>query len=84
MNTQKVAITIPKKLVMEIDELSRNKGMSRSKFISIALRESLMHEKGRHVKDAYDRVFSDESLRKEQLNTANWFEKLGCEEGQEW
>jgi metal-responsive CopG/Arc/MetJ family transcriptional regulator len=84
MNTQKVAITIPKKLVTMIDDISKKRGLSRSKFISTVLMEKLMSERNRHIKDAYDRIFSDKSIRKEQLNYARWFEGLGTEEGQEW
>ena len=84
MNTQKVAVTIPKELVVMIDDISKKRGLSRSKFISSVLREKVTSERKRHVKDAYDRVFSDESIRKEQLNCARWLEGLGSEEGQEW
>ncbi len=84
MHTQKVAITIPKELVMMIDDISKKKGLSRSKFISIILREKLTSEKNRLIKDAYDLAFSDESIRKEQHNCAKWFGGLGTEEGQEW
>jgi len=84
MHTQKVAITIPKELVTMIDDISRKKGLSRSKFISTVLREKVVSERNRHVRDAYDRIFSDESIRKEHLNCARWFEGLGTEEGQEW
>ena len=84
MHTQKVAITIPKELVMLIDDISKKRGVSRSKFISAVLREKIMSERNRHVKDAYDQVFSDESIRKEQLDCARWFEGLGTEAGQEW
>ena len=84
MHTQKVAITIPKELVIMVDDISKKRGLSRSKFISIVLRETLMSEKNRQIKDDYDRVFSDESIRKEQHSCARWFEVLGAEEGQEW
>ena len=84
MHTQKVAITMPKKLVSMVDDVSRKKGLSRSKFISMVLREKLLSEKNRHIKDAYDQVFSDESIKKEQLNAARWFEGLGTKKGQEW
>ena len=84
MHTQKVAITIPKELVTMIDDISKKKGLSRSKFISTVLREKVVSERNRHVRDAYDRIFSDESIRKEQLNCARWYEGLGTQEGQEW
>ncbi len=84
MLTQKVAITIPKDLIIMIDDISRKKGLSRSKFISTVLRERLVLERNRHIKQTYDKVFSDESIREEQLNCAGWFEGLEIEEGQEW
>ncbi|GBC61394.1 hypothetical protein DENIS_2354 [Desulfonema ishimotonii] len=84
MNTQKVAITIPKHLVMTIDTMSRQQGISRSRLISRMLEEKVAEEKKRLLKDAYDTVFSDESLCKEQLETVRWFEGADEGEGQEW
>jgi len=84
MHTQKVAISIPKELVTMIDDISKKRGLSRSKFISTVLREKLISERNRHIKNAYDLAFSDESIRKEQLSCAKWFEGLGTEDGQEW
>lgn len=84
MNTQKVAITIPKKIVMMIDMISKKQGISRSRYISSVLREKLADEQERIIKEAYDRVFSDAEIRKEQLETVNWFEESGHVEGQEW
>ena len=71
MNTQKVAITMPAELVTIIDDISNQQGISRSKFISNALREKVLNEKERQLKDAYNRVFSDELIRKEQLETSS-------------
>ncbi len=84
MNTQKVAITIPMNLVNIIDVISKQRGLSRSKFISIVLEEKITEERDRSIKEAYDRIFSDESVSNEQLQTAGWFEGSGNTEGQEW
>ncbi len=84
MNTQKVAITVPKDLIVVIDEISRLKGISRSKFISRVLREKVRDEKDQQLREAYNRVFSDDSIRKEQLDTAEWLEGSGNNEGQRW
>jgi len=84
MNTQKVAITIPKNIVVMIDMISKHKGISRSRYISSVLREKLADEQERGLKEAYDRVFSDAEIRKEQLETVNWFEESEHFEGQEW
>ena len=84
MNTQKVAITIPADLVVMIDDISKQKGLSRSKYISTVLREKVLSEKERQIKDSYNRVFSDDSIKKEQLQTAIWFDGTGYQGGQEW
>ena len=84
MNTQKVAITIPVDLVTMVDEISKERGMSRSKYISTVLREKVLNERERQLRDAYNQVFSDDSIKKEQLETALWFEGAGNKAGQEW
>ncbi len=84
MNTQKVAITIPTELVTIIDAITKQRGISRSKFISNMLREKIFDEKNKQIKDAYNLIFSDEKIRKEQVETASWFEGTGSKEGQEW
>ena len=84
MNTQKVAISMPPDLVATIDGISRKLGVSRSKYISSILREKIREERQRALKEAYDRVYSDESIREEQLETLRFFEGAGNGEGQEW
>ena len=84
MNTKKVAITMPTQLVSMIDDISKLKGMSRSKFISTVLSENVLNEKEKQLKAAYNRVFSDEAIRKEQLEVASWLESAGSRKGQEW
>ncbi len=41
-----------------------------------------MDEQAREIREAYDRVFSDESVVQEQLDTAAWLEGSGKDEGQ--
>ena len=84
MNTQKVAITIPSDLVIMIDDISKQMGLSRSKYISTVLREKILSEKERQIKDSFNRIFSDDSIKKEQLQTAIWFDGTGNQGGQEW
>ena len=84
MRTEKIAITIPSDLVSVIDEIRGKRGISRSKFITNILREKIKDDRAREIKEAYDRIFSDESVIKEQLETATWFEGSGKNEGQEW
>ena len=84
MNTKKVAITVPKDLIIIVDEISRLKGISRSNYISMVLRDKVRGEKEQKLRDAYNRVFSDDSIRKEQLDTCEWFEQSGDNEAQGW
>ena len=84
MNTQKIAITIPSDLLDIIDKTTEQRSMSRSKFISLLLREKLLEERNRQLKDEYDRVFSEKAICDEQFKTAMWFDGAGSREGQEW
>jgi metal-responsive CopG/Arc/MetJ family transcriptional regulator len=84
MSTQKVAITVPTELVAIIDDISRQRGISRSKLISNILKEKILNEKEKQIKAAYNRVFSDALILKEQIDTASWFEGAGNKKGQEW
>ncbi len=84
MHTQKIAITMPTDLVLMIDDISKKRGLSRSRYISIALQEKMDAEKKIRLKNAYDKVFSDETVCKEQLETSRWLEGGEVDEGQEW
>jgi metal-responsive CopG/Arc/MetJ family transcriptional regulator len=84
MNTQKIAITVPSDLLDIIDKTTEQRCISRSKFISLLLREKLLEERNRQLKDQYDRVFSDSAVCDEQIKTAVWFDGAGSPEGQEW
>jgi metal-responsive CopG/Arc/MetJ family transcriptional regulator len=84
VNTQKVAITVPKNILTIIDKISRTKGISRSKLISSMLAQKLEDEKYAYLKNSYDAVFDDDSIKEEQRSTAQWFEKAGNESGREW
>jgi hypothetical protein len=84
MRTEKVAITIPSDLVAVIDDIRSRKGVSRTKFITMLLRQKIQDEQARKIREAYDRVFSDPSLAKEQVDTAAWFDSVGSDAGQVW
>jgi metal-responsive CopG/Arc/MetJ family transcriptional regulator len=84
MRTEKVAITIPSDLVATIDAIRSRRGVSRSKFITLLLRQKVQDEQERDIRETYDRIFSDEAVVKEQLDTAAFLDGSGKEEGQEW
>ena len=84
MHTQKVAITIPKNILIMIDNISQAKGISRSKLIASMLKQKLAEEKAIYLKNAYDSLFEDDAVKAEQHSMALWFENAGNEGGQEW
>jgi metal-responsive CopG/Arc/MetJ family transcriptional regulator len=67
-----------------IDEISKKRGISRSKLISNMLRQKIIDERDKQINEAYNQVFSDDSIQKEQLDTSIWFDGSGSKEGQEW
>lgn len=84
MNTHKVAITIPNDIITVIDKISKEEGISRSRYISLVLRDKIKGEYEKKITSAYNNVFSDESMQKEQLETSEWFEGSDDNEGEAW
>jgi len=84
MHTQKIAITIPQDILATIDEISQGQKISRSKFISAVLKEKIQEEKNKQIRHTYDRVFDDETIRKEQMEWVNGVRGPESEEGVEW
>lgn len=84
MHTQKVAITMPEMVLKEVDTLSKLSGISRSRYITLAVREKLENEKKRMITESYNKVFSSDDICKEQLEMASNFDTAGFEGGQEW
>ncbi len=84
MNTQKIAISMPSDLLTSIDNIRKKKKLSRSKYISSLLREKISAEKNIEIQKIYDAVFSDDKIKKEQLETSQFYEGAGREEGEEW
>jgi metal-responsive CopG/Arc/MetJ family transcriptional regulator len=84
MTTQKIAISMPEDLIKDIDLISKTKGLSRSRYIASALGAKVADAKKGLLKEAYDRVFSDEKIQREQTDAAKWFEGADSEGGQEW
>jgi metal-responsive CopG/Arc/MetJ family transcriptional regulator len=63
MRTERITISIPSDLVSMIDDIRIRRGASRSKFITLLLREKIMDEQAREIREAYDRVFFAEESK---------------------
>ena len=84
MTTLKVAISMPEKLVNEVDKARKKESMSRSGYITRLVRQAIRNERQEQLKAAYDRIFSDPDVSDEQKTNAVFFEKVGNDRGQEW
>ena len=84
MTTVKVAISMPRELVKEVDAVRKEEDISRSGYITKLVRKAVRVERKEKLKAAYDRVFSDPKIVKEQKETALFFNNSGKDKGQEW
>lgn len=84
MQTQKIAISVPKDLVAQLDSIGQRRGISRSRLISELLRSSLAEERSRQLRKEFDRVFADQKIRNEQIETSRWLEKAEPGGGEKW
>jgi len=84
MTTLKVAISMPKELVQEVDEARKEEAMSRSGYITRLVQKAVRSERQVKMKASYDRVFSDPEIVGEQQKSAVFFDKAGNDRGQEW
>ena len=84
MTTIKIAISMPKELVKEVDAVRKEEDISRSGYITKLVRRAVRDERKEKLKAAYDRVFSDPKIVKEQKETALFFDNSGKDKGQQW
>ena len=69
---------------MTVDTLSKEAGVSRSKFITDIVKEKISNDENDKIQSMYNCVFSDESIAEEQLRFARDFESSGREDGRQW
>ena len=84
MATVKIAITMPKELVQEVDAARKIETITRSGYITRLVQKAVMVEKEARLKAAYDKIFSDPEIVEEQKNSTSLFDNTGNEKGQEW
>lgn len=74
MTTVKIAISMPEELLKEVDAVRKEEDVSRSGYITRLVGKAVRAEKKEKLKAAYDRVFSDPEIVKEQKETALFFD----------
>lgn len=79
MPLRKTAIAMPPELLEEVDEAARQRGESRSAFITSVLRLALRARRDREVTRKLEALFGDDELQDEQRRTAKEMDELGTE-----
>jgi metal-responsive CopG/Arc/MetJ family transcriptional regulator len=85
MAHRKTAIAVPEDILEEVDRAARERGESRSRFISRVLRLVVRARRDAEVTRRLDALFADESVREEQRREAQELAQLGINwESERW
>lgn len=79
MSSRKTAIAVPEEILAEVDRAARERGESRSRFISRVLRLTIRARRDAEVTRRLNELFGDESLRREQRRDAGELAELGID-----
>ena len=77
MAYRKTAIAVPEDIMEEVDRAARERGESRSRFISRVLRLAVRARRDAEVTRRLDALFADESVGEEQRREAQELAQLG-------
>jgi metal-responsive CopG/Arc/MetJ family transcriptional regulator len=77
MAYRKTAIAVPEEVLEEVDRAARERGESRSRFISRVLRLAVRARRDAEVTRRLDALFADESVHEEQRREARGLAQLG-------
>ena len=75
----KTAITVPAKVLAEVDRAARARGQSRSHFISTVLEEVVRARRDAEITRRLNELFADESIAEEESRAAKQMENAGVD-----
>lgn len=84
MPVKKIAISVPEEVVEQVDSAAAERGMTRSAYISWALRRIARARSDAEITRRVDAFFSDPALDEEQRETARTMGGLRAAEGPKW
>lgn len=84
MSARKVAISLPEKLLEQVDEIAETRGETRSGFIATILAIASRARTSAMVQKQINDLFSDPEIRKEQLKTTRLMNRHRSTRGTEW
>jgi hypothetical protein len=83
MAYRKTAITVSEELLADVDRAARARGESRSKYITHVLRAAVRARRDADITRRLNKLFADETVADEQLDTAALFGALGSDWAEE-
>jgi metal-responsive CopG/Arc/MetJ family transcriptional regulator len=84
MPTTKFAISLPTDVMDEVDRAARERGVTRSRFISQVLSRVARAKRDREITRRINEVLSDTGLMEEQRTTAADYRRIRPRRGTEW
>lgn len=79
MPSRKTAIAVPEEILAEVDRAARERGESRSRFISRVLRLAVRARRDAEVTRRLNEIFADESLQEERRRETRELAELGVD-----
>jgi hypothetical protein len=79
MAYRKTAIAVPEEVLADVDRAARARGESRSKYITHVLRAAVRARRDADITRRLNKLFADETVADEQLDTAASFGGLGTD-----
>jgi len=80
----KIAISVPRDVMVEVDRAARERGVARSRFISDVLRLVAQARNDAEVTRRLDAVFADARVQSEQRDDAERYLTAGSRSGADW
>lgn len=85
MASRKTAIAVPEDLLADVDRAARQRGESRSRYITTVLRAAVRARRDEEITRRLNELFADEPSKEEQRRTAQALDDLGDEwTGERW
>jgi hypothetical protein len=79
MAARKIALTIPEGVLQAVDAVARQRGESRSSFVSRVLCVAMRARSHAEVTHRLDELFSDSAIAAEQLRVADELDSAGTD-----
>lgn len=83
MPLRKTAIAMPEDVLADVDRAARERGESRSRFITRVLRAAVRARRDADITRRLDALFADETLSEQQRQEAAELDVIGTDWGEE-